>query len=119
MAGDLNKGKAFGGRDCPTGGGIRLGVGLSGVVDDFEGGRCDCEWECECEDLGVGLVAVFVTMMAGNSPLFVRDEKTPRGMLWADGWFYFVSIVDIDGYRIGGTRGQMGTGTQYRSRGCL
>jgi len=51
----------LGGYACPTDAAIRDG-GPSGVVEVLEEGRGGCE--CECADLGGGLVAVLVTILA-------------------------------------------------------
>lgn len=52
----------LGGRGCPTDAATRAG-GLCGVVEGLEGVRCDCECEWECDERGVGLVAVLITIV--------------------------------------------------------
>jgi hypothetical protein len=74
--GDLNSTPALGGNDWPTDGGIRPG-GLKGVVEVREEEfRCECEWECE--DRGVGLVAVFVTIVIISGCFSGRERASKR-----------------------------------------
>jgi hypothetical protein len=90
--GDLNSTPALGGNDWPTDGGIRPG-GLTGVVEVREEEfRCECEWECE--DRGVGLVAVFVTIVI-ISGRFSEEKELRHGSWGMERRYLWVFIMIV------------------------
>lgn len=70
-AGVRNRDEVWGGRAWPTDTAMR-GGGSAGVEEDLRELLLLCEWLCECDERGVGLVAVLLDMVWCSSLLDVR-----------------------------------------------